>query len=82
VSVTEAREDLRATSEAIAADADRLVEIEKQKLGLEDDDPQLLVLSTEAERIVRALAPKAAAERELAEETVRDGGAGGPGKAS
>jgi len=80
--VTEAREDLRATSEAIAADADRLVEIEKQKLGLEDDDPQLLVLSTEAERIVRALGPKAAAERELAEETVRDGRDGGRGKAS
>jgi hypothetical protein len=68
--VSEAREDLRATSEAIAADADRLLEIEKQKLDLADDDPQLLVLSTEAERIVRALASKAAAERELAEETV------------
>jgi hypothetical protein len=76
--VTEAREDLRATSEAIAADADRLVEIEKQKLDLADDDPQLLVLSKEAERIVRTLTSKTAAERELAEETVgnsRDDGA-------
>ena len=74
--MTEAREDLRATSEAIAADADRLVEIEKQKLDLADDDPQLLVLSKEAERIVRDLKFKTAAERELAEETVQDGDAG------
>lgn len=62
------QEDLRATAEAIAADADRLRAIEDEKASLPIDDPRMLQLSDEAEAIARALLPKTAAQSELLEE--------------
>jgi hypothetical protein len=62
------QEDLRATAEAIAADAERLRAIEDEKAGLAVDDPRMVQLSDEAAAIARALLPKTAAQRELAEE--------------
>jgi hypothetical protein len=71
--MSELHEDLRATAESIAGDAERLAAIEEKKAKLDDDDPELVGLSREAERIARELVPKTAAERELA----TDSGAGG-----
>jgi phage terminase Nu1 subunit (DNA packaging protein) len=61
-------EDLRATSDAIAYDADRLAEIEKEKASLDVTDSRLVELSAEAETLARHLLPKTVAETELANE--------------
>jgi hypothetical protein len=65
----ELEEDLRATAQAIEADADRLAAIEDQKKTLGSSDPRLLELSQEAELISKRLVPKTVAERALAVET-------------
>jgi hypothetical protein len=70
--VTETGDDLKATSEAIVADADRLRGIEERKRALPEGDPQLLTLSEEAEAIARRLVPKTIAERQLTIEVVED----------
>ena len=66
--MTETGDDLRATSEAIVADADRLRDIEERKQDLPDGDPELVELSEEAEAVARGIVPKTVAERELANE--------------
>ena len=71
--MTDAGDDLRATSEDVAADAERLRLIEERKQSLSDDDPELIALSAEAERIARGLVPKTFAQKELAAESVADG---------
>ena len=60
--------DFRATTEDIAADAERLKEIEERKSRLDPADPQAQALSEESERIARRLVPKTVAEREIADE--------------
>lgn len=70
--MSEAVEDLRATSEAIAAEAERLRVIEERKQRLDGADPALQELSAEAERIARSILPKAVAQRELAAEAAAD----------
>ena len=73
--MSDVENDLRATAEDIAADAARLAAIEDEKARLESDDPRLLELSAEGERIARRLVPKTAAESELAAEALAtDGG--------
>jgi hypothetical protein len=73
--VSELENDLRATTEDIAADAARLAEIEDEKGRLDADDPRLVELSAEGEAIARRLVPKTAAESELAGEALAtDGG--------
>ena len=71
--MTDAGDDLRATSEDVAADAERLRLIEERKQTLPADDPELIELSEEAERIARRLVPKTVAQSELAAESVADG---------
>ena len=61
-------EDLRATADDLADDARRLEAIEQRKQKLGPDDPELVRLSEEAERLTRGMAVKATAQRELAEE--------------
>jgi hypothetical protein len=58
-------EDLRATSDAIAHDAERLRVIELQKGRLAPDDPRTLALAEEAQAIGARLARATAAEEEL-----------------
>ena len=70
--VTDTGDDLRATSEDVAADAERLRQIEERKLSLPADDPEVIRLSEEAERIARGLVPKTVAQKELASESVTD----------
>jgi hypothetical protein len=64
----DASDDLRATSESIEADARHLARLEERKQSLSPDDPEVLVLSAEFERLTIRLRQQAAAERELAEE--------------
>ena len=64
----DAEMDLRATSEAIQADAQELADLEARKLALDPADPEVDRLSIEIQEHVRRIAHKAAAERELAEE--------------
>jgi hypothetical protein len=66
--LTDTGDDLRATSEAITADVDRLRAIEERKQELPEGDPELVELSIEAEKVAREIVPKTVAERELATE--------------
>jgi hypothetical protein len=59
-------DDLRATADSIAGDAERLAAIEEQKQGLEADDPRMVELSAESERLAAKLMPKTIAELDLA----------------
>ena len=64
----ETRQDLAATSESLVGDAERLVDIEKEKQGLDAADPRVDVLSIEAERIAMAIEQKSRIERDLADD--------------
>jgi len=66
--MTELHDDLRATADSIAGDAERLAAIEREKETLADDHPRLVELSREAEAIARSLVPKTTAELALARE--------------
>ena len=66
--MTELEDDLRATSENVAADAERLQAIEQEKSKLAVDDARLVELSAEAEQLAKRLVPKTQAEREIVEE--------------
>ncbi len=63
--MNDAEEDLRATADAIARDAERLAAIEAEKTQLDISDPRMAELSAQAEAISRNLVPKTAAESEL-----------------
>jgi hypothetical protein len=65
-------DDLRATSEALEADAERLAELEERKQRLDLTEPAMAELSREIETLVHRMADKATAERELAEEIQAD----------
>ena len=67
--VSEDSEDLRATAEDLIEDSERVHEIEQEKLELPADDPRMVGLARESERIVRRMVPKAAVETELAEDS-------------
>jgi hypothetical protein len=66
--MTDAKDDLRATSEAVRDDAELLADLEARKLSLDPADPEVDRLSREIQELVRTLGHMAAAERELAEE--------------
>jgi hypothetical protein len=70
--VTDTGDDLRATSEDVAADAERLREIEERKQSLGAGDPELVDLAAEAERIARGLVPKTVAQSELVTESATE----------
>jgi hypothetical protein len=58
-------EDLRATTESIAHDAQRLRELELEKASLDLDDPRLQELSEEGRRLGERLAHSTRAEEQL-----------------
>ena len=74
--MTDPIDDLRATADDLAADADRLKQIEQKKAALEHGDPELVELSDEAERLTEDMAAKAKIQSQLAEDAT-DGGDGG-----
>jgi hypothetical protein len=61
-------DDLHVTAEAIGADAARIQAIEQEKATLDADDPRMVELSAESERLARAMVPKAKAESDIADE--------------
>ena len=70
--MTDVEGDLRATVDDVHEDARRLADIEAEKARLAADDPRMLELSEEAERLGRALMRKTVAQRELAEEVAQE----------
>ena len=70
--MTDAREDLRETSESIQDDAQRLLALETEKAALDPADPRVVVLAHEIEQLARNQAQKTTAERAITEE-IRDG---------
>ena len=64
--MSEERDDLRSIGESIAADAQRLREIETEKADLPPDDPRVLMLSEAAVRLVEVIARKTESQRALA----------------
>ena len=62
------RGGLRTTAEAIKVDAERVKDIEEEKLGLDGDDPRVPALAVEAEVVAERLLEKAKVERALAAE--------------
>ena len=66
--MSEIEGDIRATAEDLVADAQRVQEIEEAKGHLEVDDPRMMELSVESERIARRMVPKTVAERELVDD--------------
>jgi hypothetical protein len=61
-------DDLKATAEAIAADAEELRDVEEEKTQLEPEDPETARLTREAERIGRRIVPKILVERQINDE--------------
>jgi hypothetical protein len=68
----ETLDELRATSEALEADAERLNELEDRKQRLDLTEPAMVQLSKEIEQLVHRMAAKATVERALAEEIQAD----------
>ena len=66
--MSELEDDLRATADSIASDAERLTAIEDEKRVLAADDPRMIELSAEGERLAGGLVHKTNAETELAKE--------------
>ena len=70
--VPNAREDLKATAADVAADAERLREVEQAKGTLDPTDPRLPELAAEAEAIAQELPAKTAAQSELIRELAEE----------
>jgi hypothetical protein len=66
--MSDAHDDLRATAEALQQDADQLEALEKEKEGLEPDDPRLAELSHRVEELLKRMATKSTVERALVDE--------------
>jgi hypothetical protein len=71
--MAEADDDLRATTDSIQADLEKLKGIETQKGGLDITDPEVRELSDDAEAIAARVHREATAERELVEEANGEG---------
>lgn len=72
-------EDIRATTESIAHDAQRLRELELEKASLDVDDPRLQELSEEGTRLGERLAHSTRAEEELVQLAADEGGSAAAG---
>ena len=70
--MADVEDDLRATGETIAADAQRLADVEREKATLEVDDPRMADLSAEVERLAQRIVPLTEAETDLVAEARPD----------
>ena len=66
--MTNSRDDLRATEQAIHHDAKEIVELEEQKAKLEPTDIDVERISDKVQEVAHSLSDKTAAEQELVEE--------------
>ncbi|MBA2381718.1 MAG: hypothetical protein H0V73_06375 [Chloroflexi bacterium] len=71
--MSETEDDLRATAEAIAADARELAAVEDAKAKLDLTDAAVVELSNRSERLADRLTPLAAIEKKLALEIQNSG---------
>ncbi|MEP7158976.1 MAG: hypothetical protein ABI797_06080 [Chloroflexota bacterium] len=65
-------QDLRATSDSIREDAERLADLEAAKSAIEIDDPQMKRLSSQVVQLADDIKDKAEAERDLAQSVDRE----------
>ena len=72
MSVSDLDDDVRATAESIASDAERLKQIERAKALLPANDPRVAELAREAELLIDEMAAKATEQSLL----VDDAGSG------
>jgi len=70
--MSKAEDDLKATSDAVLADARTLLSLEEEKRPIDASDPHLVAASIEIDRLAGRLQQKAAAERGLAHEVTED----------
>ena len=66
--MSELEDDVRATAESIAADAERLKRVEQAKTELPISDPALRDLAGEAEHLVETIAEKTGVQSALVDE--------------
>ena len=66
--MSEIRDDLRSTSEALQEDADLVKALEQEKEVLDPLDPRVAEIAREIESLLTRMRTKATAERELVEE--------------
>ena len=66
--MSELEDDVRVTAESIAADAERLKQVEQAKTELPISDPALRDLAAEAEQLIETLADKAGVQSALVDE--------------
>ena len=71
--MSEAEDDLRTTAQSIAADAERLKQVEEAKTELAVDDPKLGDLTEKAERIIDEISAKGVLQSALVEELQPEG---------
>ena len=71
--MSETEDDLRTTAQSIAADAERLKQVEEAKTELAIDDPRLGDLTEKAERIIDEISSKGALQSALTEELQPEG---------
>lgn len=69
--VADLANDIKATGSDIAVDAERIREIEEEKVTLDVADPRLLELANESEAISAKVAVKAKVETALIEEAAK-----------
>jgi hypothetical protein len=69
--LTDLADDIKATGSDIAVDAERIREIEEEKVTLDPTDPRLLKLANESEAISAKVAVKAKVETALIEEAAK-----------
>ena len=66
--MTNPRDDLKATEQAIHRDAKKIAELEEQKSSLDPTDPAVEQISNQVQKTAQSLTDKTAAEQELVEE--------------
>jgi hypothetical protein len=71
--MTDVEADFQATSESVAADAERLRGIEKEKASLTPDDPRRAELSEDAALLAEEIRAKTTVELELEAEATGSG---------
>lgn len=69
----ETEEDLRATAESIAADAERLKHVEEASAAVPIDDPQLVDLSQESQQLAEEIQAKTSLQSALVKEAAGGG---------
>jgi hypothetical protein len=70
--LTELEADIKATAEDIATDAERVLQIESEKVRLRPDDPRLVELARESESLTAKMAVKAKAETALVDASAQE----------